>query len=73
MIVTLPDEQTQEIALAWIKAQQREPDGYKKVLDVLLMGAHFAVWSWLDALRYAVTKCGKAYFVDSKHILEELA
>jgi hypothetical protein len=44
-------------------------DGYKKVLDVLLMGAHFAVWPWDHALAYAFKKCCKAYCVERKTII----
>jgi hypothetical protein len=68
----LSDEQCKAVALDWIKQQQQETDGYKKVLDVLLMGAHFAKWSWLDAIQYAVTKCAKAYCLKPKQIIGDL-
>lgn len=72
MQIELTPDQAREVALTWIKSQQQAPDGYKKVLDVLLMGAHFAVWSWHDAISYAIKKCARAYHVDRKVILEDL-
>jgi len=70
MKIELTDVQERQIALAWIKAQQDKHEGYKVVLDTLLMGATFAVWSWIDALKYAVRKCGKAYFHTVDKIME---
>lgn len=68
----LTDSQAKSIALDWIAAQQREPGGYKEVLRALLSGAHMSVWSWSDALKFAVKLCSNEYFVARKHILEEL-
>ncbi len=68
----LTDDQAEKIARRWIAMQQQETDGYKVVLDTLLMGAHFAQWSWLDALRYAVKKCGRAYAFDREAIINDL-
>lgn len=72
MKIDLTDEQAEEIAIAWIKDQQRVADGYKKVMDTLLMGALFATWSWVDALKYATMKCAKAYACTVKQIVESL-
>ena len=72
MRIELTPEQQQEVALSWIKQQQEIPGGYKKVLNTLLMGAHFAAWSWVDALRYAVMECAKAYHVNQDLILRDL-
>lgn len=72
MNIKLTQAQEKEIAINWIKQQQLQNDGYKKVLDTLLMGAHFAVWPWDDALKYAVKKCARTYFVEKKTILRWL-
>lgn len=70
MKIELTNEQIEETAIAWIASQQKVDKGYKQVLDTLLMSAHFADWSWLDAIKYAVKKCAKAYACTTGQIAE---
>ncbi len=72
MNIELSEAQAKEIALTWIRAQQRSERGAQDVLDALFIGAHFAVWSWLDLIQYTVRICSKQYAVKVKDILEML-
>lgn len=72
MNIQLTEAQTEGIALAWIAQQHKDKAGAKKVLSTLFKSAHFATWSWLDLLQYAVTLCAKDYCVSTKWIKGEL-
>lgn len=66
------EDQVEQIALSWIKKQQDKQKGYEKVLDTLFMGAHFAKWSWFDALQYAISKCSKYYCTKVAWIVDNI-
>lgn len=70
--ITLTETQREKIALAWIEDQQKEFNGYRKVLKALLGGAHCAVWAWDDALIYGVQLSSRSYCVGAEYILKEL-
>jgi len=72
MQIQLTEEQEEAVAVNWIKAQQQTESGYKKVLNTLFVDAHFAKWSWLDALHYAVKVCSRSYVVTTKWIINNL-
>lgn len=63
MKVEIESTEVERVAEAWINAQAKKVDGFKVVLDALLRNRHMAVWSWRDALQYAVDICVEEYCV----------
>lgn len=70
--IELTEDQRKAIALSWIEEQQEEYDGYKIILSTLFSGSLYGLWSWLEALQYAVTLCTKNFSVKMQFIKENL-
>lgn len=70
MLIELTNEQVESLAIQWIKNQQQEYNGYKKVLNTLLVGAHFAKWGWHTAILHAIKVCSRNYAMTTKQIIK---
>lgn len=73
MKVTITDDEVERIALEWIECQSKAgAKGYVPVINALFKGRHMALWSWHDALKYAVAVCAKEYAIGKSWIIKDL-